>query len=134
MSAGSGSIVLCRPQLGSPAVVDFMEYSGLLENFSIASLPDAQLHHRQSTSVATPGAPNRTPPAEAPTPSASLQAGETIIISWPSQAGVTYRIEFLNAIGGQWQSLSEIKATGPSSSVPDSTTSRPERYYRVVVP
>ncbi len=134
MSAGSGSIILSRPQLGSPAVVDFIEYNGVAADFAVVSLPDAQLYQRQITSIPTPGSTNRTPPAEAPNPSASLQAGETITISWPSQVGVTYRIEFLDSIAGQWQSLSEIKATGPASSVPDSTTSRPERYYRVVVP
>ena len=129
----NGSVVLSRPQLGSPAVADFVEYAGLASDTSVVSLPDAQLHRRQTSGLPTPGAVNQLPLAEAPNPTASMDANGSITVSWTSNAGVTYRVEFLDAIGNPWQLLTELKATGSSSSILDATTGRLERYYRLVV-
>jgi hypothetical protein len=57
INAAAGSLALSRPQGGSLAVVDYLDYSGLAVNQSLASMPDGQLFIRQS-SAATPGASN----------------------------------------------------------------------------
>jgi regulation of enolase protein 1 (concanavalin A-like superfamily) len=58
LNATTGSIALSRPQLGTSAVVDYLDYAGLAANSSIASLPNGQLHDREITTTPTPGASN----------------------------------------------------------------------------
>lgn len=57
INAAAGSLALSRPQGGSLAVVDYLDYTGLTANQSLASVPDGQLFIRQP-SVATPGTAN----------------------------------------------------------------------------
>ena len=130
----AGSVVLSRQQLGSPAVVDFVDYSGMAADVSVVSLPDGQLHLRQNSTLPTPGSGNRIAAVAAPNPSATVDSNGLITLSWPSAVGANYRVEFLNQLGGQWQILTQVKATGPTSSVTDASSGRTERYYRLVVP
>jgi hypothetical protein len=54
----TGSVALSRSQLGIPAVVDYVDYSGVPEDSSVASLPDGQGLQRGLSSRPTHAASN----------------------------------------------------------------------------
>jgi len=57
-------------------------------------------------------------------------------LSWSSVGGVTYRVQYktnLNQIG--WLDLTNLAATGTTTTIVDNTSPAPaERYYRVISP
>jgi len=83
LNATTGSLALSRPQLGAPAVMDYLDYAGLAANTALASLPDGQLHDREVVTRPTPGAPNQgdapnRPPVLGPLPPRTVTAGELL--------------------------------------------------------
>ena len=54
-----------------------------------------------------------------------------VVLTWNSTVGAEYRVEYAEALGGEWQNHSWITAQGSSASAFDSTTSL-RRFYRVV--
>ena len=64
---------------------------------------------------------------------ATLNGTNQPVISWPSVAGRSYRIEYTNNLGSAWQPLTTVTATGTASSYTDLTDPRPpQRFYRAV--
>lgn len=65
--------------------------------------------------------------------STTLNASNQPVISWPSVAGRTYRIEYTNDLSAPWQTLVIVTANGGTSSYTDPTEPRPpQRFYRAV--
>jgi len=54
-----------------------------------------------------------------------------VILTWNSDAGAEYRVEYTEAPGAGWQNHSSITAQGSEASTPDNTTGV-SRFYRVV--
>lgn len=83
---------------------------------------------------------NFTPGVQAPAPtidSAVLGVGTgNTLLSWSSVAGATYGVQYktnLNQVG--WLNLTNLTATGTSTTITDTTVPVPkERYYRVISP
>jgi hypothetical protein len=74
--------------------------------------------------------------AAAPELGAALSEKDVIVLSWPAQTGVRYRVEYKDSLTeSSWRVLSEITGTVPTGSAIDSSLStRSERYYRLVLP
>jgi hypothetical protein len=58
LTSGSGSVALSRLYLGLPQVLDYIDYTNLLPNYSYGSFPDGQSFFRRAFAFATPGATN----------------------------------------------------------------------------
>ena len=58
LTSGSGSVALSRLYQGLPQVVDYIDYTNLLPNYSFGSVPDGQSFFRQAFAFATPGTAN----------------------------------------------------------------------------
>jgi len=58
LTSGSGSVALSRLYPGLPQVLDYIDYTNLLPNYSFGSFPDGQSFFRQAFAFATPGATN----------------------------------------------------------------------------
>ncbi len=72
-------------------------------------------------------------PASGVTLSARLAAGNTVL-SFPSHAGVAYRVFYrTNLTAGTWSLLTSVLGNGAVTSVNDPATSA-ERFYKVVAP
>jgi len=229
LNATSGSVTLARPQGAQLAIVDYLDYSGLAANTSLASVPDGQSFAREALVEPTPGMenggaePNRPPvltaignrnatvgallaftatatdpddgqsltfalagtvpagaaitpagaftwtpgaaqtgphtfrvvvtdngsptladeeqitvtvaaPPAAPTPVPSVDAPDLLTLTWATQNGVNYRVEYRDTISGAWQTLRTIIGNGSVMSTTDDLTGRVERYYRLVIP
>jgi hypothetical protein len=62
----------------------------------------------------------------------SIAANGDLVITWSSEAGKTYRIQFqddLNASG--WTDHADVLATGPQSSLTIPRGAAPQRFYRI---
>lgn len=229
LNATSGSVTLARPQGAQLAVVDYLDYTGLAANTSLASVPDGQAFAREAAAEPTPGAenggaePNRPPvltaignrnatvgvlltftatatdpddgqsltfslagtvpagavitpggaftwtpgaaqtgphtfrvvvtdngvpaladeeqitvtvaaPPSAPTPVPSVDTPDMLTLTWATQNGVNYRVEYRDTITGPWQTLRTLTGNGGVMSTTDDLTGRLERYYRLVIP
>ena len=58
LTSGSGCVALSRLYQGLPQVLDYIDYTNLLPNYSYGSVPDGQSFYRQVFFHATPGASN----------------------------------------------------------------------------
>ena len=58
LTGGSGAVALSRLYQGLPQVLDYIDYTNLLPNYSYGSVPDGQSFFRQAFAFATPGATN----------------------------------------------------------------------------
>jgi hypothetical protein len=67
---------------------------------------------------------------------ATLGENDAIVLTWPTQPGVRYRVEYKDSlIESSWRVLSEMTGSGSAGSAIDSSLStRTERYYRLVMP
>ncbi|MDX1951523.1 MAG: lamin tail domain-containing protein [Verrucomicrobiota bacterium] len=82
--------------------------------------------------------PNPTPGhSNTPIDPNALRAGamienETILITWNSKIGESYRVDFKNSLSdSEWSVLGSITATAVSSSLSD-TVNETQRFYRIV--
>ena len=63
------------------------------------------------------------------------RAADGVLLSWPSQSGATYRVEFKTDLAApQWTTLGAASVAGETASFLDPTTNGPQRFYRVVQP
>jgi hypothetical protein len=60
LPSGSGSLALSRLYQGQPQVVDYVDYTNLIPDYSYGSVPDGQSFFRQAFAFPTPGATNNT--------------------------------------------------------------------------
>lgn len=130
-----GSVALSRTQLGTPAVVDYLDYQVAAADQSFGHFSDDLLGPAVILPRPTPGEPN--PPragVQAPAVKVALFDGATVQISWTSQLNQIYRVEYTDSLGSSWQTLTEIPAQGPISQATDTLSSGGMRYYRITVP
>jgi hypothetical protein len=68
------------------------------------------------------------------TPVAATVSGNGVSISFPTQAGVTYRVFYRDSLAaGDWQLLTTVGGNGSTQSVNDPVTGS-QRYYKVSAP
>ena len=58
LSSGSGSLALSRLDNGAGQVLDYIDYTNIIHNYSYGSEPDGQSFFRQEFALATPGTTN----------------------------------------------------------------------------
>lgn len=64
---------------------------------------------------------------------AGLNGSNQRVVGWPTVNGRQYRVEYCDALGSPWQTLTTITATGATWSYTDTTTPIPaKRFYRIV--
>ena len=65
----------------------------------------------------------------------AAHSGGNVVLSFPSQAGVNYRVfSRTNLITGNWTLLTTVLGNGSVKSVSDPTTGSPQRFYKVTAP
>jgi hypothetical protein len=65
----------------------------------------------------------------------AAHSGGNVVLSFPSQAGVNYRVfSRTNLIAGNWTLLTTVLGNGSVKSVSDPTTGSPQRFYKVTAP
>ena len=60
------------------------------------------------------------------------RVGTNFLVSIQSELGETYNLQYLNALGGGWQSLSPIAGTGNVITVTNGAAGVAQRFYRLV--
>ena len=134
LTAPTGVVVLSRTQNNRPAVVDFLEYSGLLadKSFGYPNSPSVDLAP-VPLAVPTPGAPN----AQSIPPTITAVAIDTngyVRLRWTAVAGKQYRIEYkpdLNTF--DWTVLGRVTASSNECEFADESPTDSARFYRVTV-
>lgn len=127
----AGVVVLSRLQSGQPAVVDYLEYSGLGADISYGYPISPRGDSTPMILVApTPGAPNGLPPVIT-----ALQLGSQLEVTlrWTAVPGRSYRVEATSSLGeAPWQTVGQLTNTAAEVTFthpnPDAATAR---YYRV---
>jgi hypothetical protein len=135
LTSPAGVVVLSRLQNGQPAVVDFLEYVGLIADKSYG-YPAPRLEDSLPGPLAspTPAAPNESAPATAPR-LLGLQfdpSGEATL-RWSATPGRTYRLEAQASLGSlTWRHVGEVTATGIDASLRDAgNLGAKQQFYRV---
>lgn len=131
LSAPNGLVALSRPQLGTTAVVDYLEYEALGADQSLGRDPRDFPWSTRRFLVPTPWAPNVSP---APILSASVRPDGSFQLQWASQPGTVYRVEARDTWDAPWKVLKQFTATGATSTVTELIAGHEERFYRVVAP
>ena len=73
-----------------------------------------------------------TPPGDIEILSAAFNGTGQFVITWSAEPGISYRVQFKDALDAAWQNLSNVEAVGATASVTDSlATSPPQRFYRI---
>jgi hypothetical protein len=133
----TGVVILSRVQKGQPAVVDFLEYSGLAADQSFGyAMPRSELTLPVVLPVPTPGAAN--PPVTPPSPpeilGVTLTRPDRFRLVWVSLPGQTYRVDFTDELGGNWQAAGQITAGGTQAEFTHlNPTTGSARFYRVLL-
>ncbi len=135
--APSGVVVLSRLQQGQPAVVDFLEYTGLAADQSFG-YPAPRLEDTAAVVLPepTPGVSNLLePPAPPELLALEVDIAGAVTLRWTTVPGWTYRVEASRDAGiGAWNVLGAIAATGIEASFTDtSAAERDTRFYRVAL-
>ena len=60
------------------------------------------------------------------------KGGTNFLVSIQSELGKTYTVQYMNALGGTWQSLSPITGTGNVITVTNGAAGVAQRFYRLV--
>ena len=61
--------------------------------------------------------------------------GNSLVLTWNSQAGVSYHVQFRNSLANGWSSLAgPIIASGSTVTWTDSNPPAPQRFYRITSP
>jgi hypothetical protein len=137
LAVPAGVVVLSRLQNGQPAVVDFLEYSGLGADQSFG-YPAPRLEDSMAAKLGspTPGAANQTAPPQTPRVTGIQlgQAGE-VTLRWTAVAGRGYRVEAAAALASDpWRNAGQVTATGPEAAFTDTGhNGAPAQYYRIVL-
>jgi hypothetical protein len=63
---------------------------------------------------------------------APARAGTNFIVSIQSETGKTYSVQYLNALGSAWQSLTTVNGNGNVITVTNAAFGMPQRFYRLV--
>jgi hypothetical protein len=64
----------------------------------------------------------------------AARSGGNLVLSFPTQTGVNYRVFYRSALTtGNWSLLTTVPGNGAVKSVTDPTTASP-RFYKVTVP
>ncbi len=127
----NGVIALVRPQLGQPAVVDYIDYQVATPDQSFGRDPRDFPVGVKVYATPTPGADNTQP---APVLGATVATDGTVTLSWAAQPGTGYRVDYRDTLAGPWQTLRAGVATETTVKVTDNPVGHGERYYRVVIP
>jgi hypothetical protein len=117
-------------------VLDHLAWEPLPAGSSFGSLPDGQRWTRVVVPSPTPGASNAASPEATPDLVGwQRQADGSLTLTWRSTAGRTYTLEATDRlVGGAWQPLDTVAASGNETSATGSLPALPgERYYRVRV-
>lgn len=119
--------------LSTPAgeVVDKIVFTAQTSDVSQGRLPDGAAE-LQFFTIPTPGSSNTGGGAGGNIHlSSPTIANGQILLTWNSEAGATYTVEFKTALTDtQWQTLQTVTATGATSSVSDNLNQL-HRFYRV---
>jgi hypothetical protein len=137
LTTTSGVVALSRLQNGRPAVVDYIDYSGLAADASFGH-PTPRLEDSIPGPLAspTPGAPNQS--SQPITPrilGIQLAQSGQISIRCTTIPGRTYRLEASSQLGStSWRNAGQLTATGSESILTDTGPgSGPQQFYRVVL-
>ncbi|MCX8109571.1 MAG: lamin tail domain-containing protein [Verrucomicrobiae bacterium] len=134
LGGSSGVVVLSRTQGGQPAVVDFLEYSGVPADKSIGYLSSPSVGGRAEVlPMPTPGAANvyQAPPRFS---SILVEGSGAVRIAWTAVIGKVYQVESKSDLGaGSWTVLGRVTATGAEAAFLDQTPVDAVRFYRVVM-
>ena len=136
LGAPDGVVVLSRLQEGQPAVVDFLEYTGLGPDQAFG-YPEPRREDTLPQVLAdpTPGAANSAAPPSAPQLlGLSLGSNGQVSLRWSTQPGHTYRVEATAALGsGVWRHVGQLTAAGTEAVLTDTGAGGARtQFYRVV--
>jgi hypothetical protein len=136
LSAPNGVVVLARLQDGQPAVVDFLEYTGLSADQAFGyPEPRGEDTLPQVLATPTPGAANTAAPPPAPQLlGLSVSPTGQVTLRWSTQPGRTYRVEATAALAsGVWRNAGQLTATGTEAVLTDTGVGGARtQFYRVV--
>jgi hypothetical protein len=83
---------------------------------------------------AKPRQPNVVPgaPVEIRIVGARVTGNGDVTITWTSEPGVTYRVQFKNALdAATWSDLRDVTATGSLTAIIDDVSDTSQRFYRI---
>ena len=63
---------------------------------------------------------------------APTQVGTNFTVSIQSELGQSYTVQYLNALGSTWQTLSTVAGNGSVITVTNSALGIPQRFFRLV--
>jgi hypothetical protein len=63
---------------------------------------------------------------------APTKVGTNFLVSIQSELGANYTIQYLNALGSTWQTLTTVAGNGSVITVTNSALGIPQRFYRLI--
>ncbi len=132
IAAPSGTVALVRPQLGVPAIVDFVTYSGGVDGASFGSsdLDDPLI--RGPLATPTPGSENATNDLIRIT-TIDLASPREVRLGWTSVFGRRYRVDSRVSLGDPWIPATKVLvAEGSSLTTLLARPDTSQAYFRVV--
>jgi hypothetical protein len=128
----SGSLALVRLQDGQPAVMDYLDYTGLAPDQAFGAPADQRFELREPLAP-TPGASNQQVPAEIRFTQVAWSTQGLVTLAWSAQTGLRYAVEWKSHLNDlAWQSLGEVTGSGNAAAFQDTPPAgTPQRFYRV---
>ena len=128
-------MVLSRLQNGQPAVVDFLEYSGLGPDQSFG-WPDPWREDAvpQGFTTPTPGGANESSPPPAPRLlSLQLEPSGAATLRWTATPGAAYRLEAAAGLNpAVWRPAGDVTASMTEATLTDTgNLEAQQQFYRV---
>jgi hypothetical protein len=111
------------------SLIDSVTFGTQTNNVSQGRYPDGAAEFRFFTKP-TPDASNV---AAFKVEAATIDNAGNLTISWQSQPGQTYRVQFKRDLNdASWNDLGEVTAIGPTSQTLDTANPDSSRFYRIV--
>lgn len=60
------------------------------------------------------------------------QSAETVSVTWSSQSGLSYALQYSDDLQQNWLDVDDIDATGPEATIIQTGVDRMKRFYRVI--
>ena len=132
LDKGGGQLAL----LGTDRVLmDQVTYGPQTQDVSIGRFPDGNTAVLEPMGLPTPANPNSGGISSGFIRlHASRSSADQVTLTWASQVGAGYRVEYATSLGGTWELLQQITAAGNTTSVLDPFSAQQGRFYRLTVP